>query len=121
VPPHHRAYSGRAMPRPPREDRSNIKDVVLTLKVSKAERALLDRLAAARAAELAKLTGERTTVTVGRYLRWLMMRDAEARGMSPDDDKPQDMPPKTGATPASAEPAPRKKPSIATKAGPKRG
>lgn len=70
------------MARLPREDRSSVKDVVLTLKLSRAERALLDRLAADRAEELARLTGERTPVTVARYLRWLMMRDAEARGMS---------------------------------------
>ncbi|HEU4410673.1 MAG TPA: hypothetical protein VFS43_35790 [Polyangiaceae bacterium] len=50
-----------------------------------------------------------------------MMRDAEARGMSLDDEAPQDAPPKEGAIPAGAGPAARKKPSKAIKAGPKRG
>jgi hypothetical protein len=109
------------MPRPPREDRSDVKDVVLTLKLSKAERALLDRLAADRALELAKLTGERTSVTVARYLRWLMMRDAEARGMSLDDGQRQASAPRAGDTSADSRPTPRRKPSKSAKAGPKRG
>lgn len=109
------------MPRTPREDRSDVKDVVLTLKLSKSERALLDRLAAARAAELAKLTGERTLVTVARYLRWVMMRDAEARGMSLDDVTPQAPPSKESAASADAKAVARKSPAKAAKTGPKRG
>lgn len=69
------------MPRPRKEDRSNVKDTVLTMKLSPRDRAQLHKLLEARTAELLELTGERITVTFASYLRWLMDRDAKARSI----------------------------------------
>jgi hypothetical protein len=104
-----------------REDRASVKNVVLSFKLTEVERALIGRLVKARAEEVRKLTGQRLNITAGSYLRWLVLRDAEARGMSPDDEMPQDAPPKQGAALAGMEPSARKKPSKAAKSGPKRG
>lgn len=76
------------MVRPRKEDRAEVRDVILTLKLSPTERARLDVLCEARAAELFQLTGERIAVTASSYLRGLMERDAQARGLSGQEKPP---------------------------------
>jgi hypothetical protein len=77
------------MPRPKKADRSAVKDVTITLKLSVRERERLRQLMEARAAELFKMTGQHIPVTIAAYLRWLMDRDAEARGLAPISGEPR--------------------------------
>jgi hypothetical protein len=72
------------MARPPKEDRGSVKNVLVAFRVSPNVQALLSRLIEARAEEVARLTGQPLGVTVGSYLSWLILRDAEARGISSD-------------------------------------
>jgi hypothetical protein len=55
---------------------------VYTLRFTQEERALVGRLIEARAAELREATGQDLEVTISSYLRWLIERDAQARGLS---------------------------------------
>jgi hypothetical protein len=107
------------MARPPIEDRSHLKNVVMSFKLTEAERVLIDRLVVARTEEIKKLTGQRLNLTAGSYLRWLVLRDAEARGMMPDDAASEPPPSEESAALADAGPA-RKKPAKAAQGGPKR-
>lgn len=70
------------MGRPKITNRRNVRGVVLTLKLSPAERERLSRLVDARAAELHELTGQHIAVTASSYLRWLLDCDAETRGLT---------------------------------------
>ncbi len=68
--------------RPRIADRETVRSRLVTLKLSPAERQLLDRLTEARADELrAETNGARIEVTASSYLRWLILRDAQARGL----------------------------------------
>jgi hypothetical protein len=109
------------MPRPPKSDRSAIKNTILAIRLSPDERAMFDRLVQARAEELARLAGQPIDVTAASYIRWLILRDGEARGMVVGAGKPQDVPPNEVKTPANAGTTPRAKPAKTTKVGPKRG
>jgi hypothetical protein len=52
-----------------------------TLKFTQEERELVQRLVEARAEELRKAAGQAIEVTIASYLRWLIERDAQARGL----------------------------------------
>jgi hypothetical protein len=69
------------MARPKNADRQKVKNITLTLKLTLAERKRLHQLVEARAEELHKLTGQRIDVSASAYIRWLMDRDAEERGL----------------------------------------
>ena len=71
------------MARPKYANRSEVKTVTLTLKVTKAERKRLNELAAARAKELQERTGQRIAVSASALIRWLMDREADQRGLGP--------------------------------------
>lgn len=58
----------------------------ITFKLTTTEAAWLKRLAAARADEIREQTGQLLDVTVAAYLRWLMHRDAVARGLALDEE-----------------------------------
>jgi hypothetical protein len=89
------------MPRPKKADRSAIKDVTITLKLSGPERERLGQLMEARAAELQKMTGQHIPVTIAAYLRWLMDRDAAERRLAS----------LSGGEPVTPKAPPRRKPS----------
>jgi len=65
------------MPRPPKTDRSTVRDILITLKLSKAEKETLLACVADRSRELEENSGERIEVTASSYLRWLIDRDAK--------------------------------------------
>jgi hypothetical protein len=52
-----------------------------TLKFSAEERELVGRLIASREKELRDATGQDLDVTIASYLRWLIDKDAQARGL----------------------------------------
>jgi helix-turn-helix protein len=66
------------MARPPKQDRSSVATDTLTLRLSPDDRALLDRLVAHRAAELAD---EGIEVTAASFVRGLIRREGKARGL----------------------------------------
>ena len=66
------------MARPPKQDRSSVATDTLTLRLSPDDRAMLDRLVADRAAELAD---EGIEVTAASFVRGLIRREAKARGL----------------------------------------
>ncbi len=66
------------MARPPKQDRSSVATDTLTLRLSPDDRAMLDRLVAHRAAELAE---EGIEVTAASFVRGLIRREAKARGL----------------------------------------
>jgi hypothetical protein len=66
------------MARPPKHDRSSVATDTLTLRLSPDDRAMLDRLVAHRAAELAD---EGIEVTAASFVRGLIRREAKARGL----------------------------------------
>jgi hypothetical protein len=66
------------MARPPKQDRSSVATDTLTLRLSPDDRAMLDRLVAYRAAELAD---EGIEVTAASFVRGLIRREAKARGL----------------------------------------
>jgi hypothetical protein len=86
------------MGRPKKTDRDAVKRKTLTLKLSQPERDQLEQLLQARAAELHKLTGQHIPVSISGYLRWLMDRDAEARGLAPVTTEPPATEPSAGPT-----------------------
>jgi hypothetical protein len=75
------------MGRLPKEDRDAVKSTILAIRLSPVDRALFDRLLKARAEELSRLAGQPLEVTAASYLRWLLLRDAEARGMPPEESE----------------------------------
>lgn len=72
--------------RPRKADRDAVLNKLVSFKVSPNEHALLVRLVEARADEIEAQVGQRMTLTVGAYLRWLMAEDAKRRGVSLDAD-----------------------------------
>jgi hypothetical protein len=66
------------MARPPKQDRSSVATDTLTLRLSPDDRAMLDRLVAHRAAELAD---EGIEVTAASFVRGLIRREAKANGL----------------------------------------
>jgi hypothetical protein len=66
------------MARPLKQDRSSVATDTLTLRLSPDDRAMLDRLVAHRAAELAE---EGIEVTAASFVRGLIRREAKARGL----------------------------------------
>jgi hypothetical protein len=84
--------------RPRREDRASVAEVTLPFRMTKLERATLDRLVTLRGEELA---GEGVSVTASSFLRWLVLREAKARGL--------DMASLAAPSPAPAPPAARKR------------
>jgi hypothetical protein len=84
------------MSRPPKEDRDAVRTSVLTLKLSVRDRAMLGRLAEARAAELRELTGQTIDVTMSGLIRWLAEKEASARGIATTAaDTPADTTPRS--------------------------
>lgn len=79
------------MARPLKEDRDAVRTSALTLKLSIRDRAMLGRLAEARAAEIHALTGQSIDVTMSGLIRWLAEKEAAARGFetkAPADTSP---------------------------------
>jgi hypothetical protein len=72
------------MARPPKEDRDAVRTSVLTIKLSAHDRTLLGRLAESRAEELRKLTGQSIDVSMSSLLRWVVEKEAAARGIASD-------------------------------------
>lgn len=70
------------MGRPRTQDRSKVKDTILTLKLTHAERERLRELVAQREDELAKLTGQRIELSASAFIRWLLDERARAAGDS---------------------------------------
>lgn len=69
------------MARPKKANRDEVRGAIVTLKVTKPERERLRKLVAAREAEIEELTGEHFDVSISQYIRWLLERDAKARGI----------------------------------------
>lgn len=69
------------MARPPLEDRSAVRDSVLTLRLADVDRAALDALIQARRVELAP---EGVDVTAASVVRWLLRTEAKRRGLLSD-------------------------------------
>ena len=65
-----------------RAKRTTGEETNFTLRFSAEERELVGRLVEARAKELREMTGSEVEVTVAGYLRWLVDRDAQARGLA---------------------------------------
>jgi transcriptional regulator with XRE-family HTH domain len=93
------------MTRRPLDPQAGPATETLTLRLSSPDRALLDRLVSLRAAELAP---EGIEVTAASYVRGLIRRDAQARGLSDEPAAGKGKGPRGGAkpkTPADDEPA----------------
>ncbi len=69
------------MGRRAKEDRGAVRTTVVGVKLSEAERSALDHLVEVRSAEIAEVMGERVEATASGVLRWLLLREAKARGM----------------------------------------
>lgn len=67
------------MARPTKEDRSQVADSTLAIRFTEGLRSTLDQLVALRAAELAE-EGV-IDVTAGSFIRWLILKEARARGL----------------------------------------
>jgi hypothetical protein len=92
------------MARPLKQDRSSVATDTLTLRLSPDDRAMLDRLVAHRAAELAD---EGIEVTAASFVRGLIRREAKARGLLDAASGTTTASEKPGATPVpEAEPRP---------------
>ena len=72
---------GAMVPRVARAKRTTGEETTFTLKFSSEERKLVGRLVEARAKELREVAGSEIDVTIASYLRWLIERDAHARGL----------------------------------------
>lgn len=81
------------MGRRPKEDRGEVKTIVVGVKLTEAERAALDRLVEMRSAEIAEVMGERIEATASGVLRWLLVREAKARGVLPSGSSRPPPPP----------------------------
>jgi hypothetical protein len=95
------------MGRQPKEDRSEVKTIVVGVKLTEAEREVLARLVEIRSAEIAKVMGERIEATASGVLRWLLLEAAKARGIPTVAGESKSPPP---------EPEPPARPKAATKA-----
>lgn len=103
----------------PKKDPDDKRGVTLTFKVTSAEHHRLLKLAKTREEEVYQSLGQHFDVTMASYLRWLVDRDAEARGFALED--PTGEPEGVELEPASAAPVgpPEDEPSVATKDAPK--
>jgi hypothetical protein len=70
------------VPRVARPKRTTGSETTFTLKFSPEERELVGRLVEARAKDLREIAGSDVDVTIASYLRWLIERDAQARGLA---------------------------------------
>lgn len=67
----------------PRKPKAGVAaEVTLTLRMTDNDRALLDRLVALRAEELAGMGAEEIDVTAASYVRGLIRREAKAKGLT---------------------------------------
>ena len=71
--------------RPPKTNRSAVRGITITLKMSPAEHRKLHALAADRAREIEELTGQQSEPNVSAYVRWLIDRDGQARAAKRKD------------------------------------
>jgi hypothetical protein len=69
---------GHTVPRP---KRTTGEATTFTVKFSAEERDLVRRLVQARAKDLQEVTGTDVGVSIASYLRWLIERDAQTRGL----------------------------------------
>lgn len=76
----HGSGTGETMPRKPKAGVAA--EVTLTLRMTEHDRALLDRLVALRAEELAELGADEIEVTAASYVRGLIRREAKAKGVT---------------------------------------
>jgi hypothetical protein len=103
------------MPRPPKADRDAVKSIVVGVKLTPAEKAVLDRLVERRADEAEKALGQRFDVNASAYIRWLIAREAKAQGVDPEGlESPEPGPVASKAAPRAK--APAKASSAKTKA-----
>lgn len=86
----------------PRKPKAGVAaEATLTLRMTDADRALLDRLVALRAEELAALGADEIDVTAASYVRSLIRREAKAKGLTaPAAGDAPATPPKRTSTPA---------------------
>jgi hypothetical protein len=82
--------------RPPREDRSLVAEGQLQIRITAAERAVLEELVAIQNREVGAERGAR--VTASSYVRSLIAREARAHGIDPPEAPAP--PAKKGAKPA---------------------
>lgn len=94
--------TGDTMPRKPKAGVPA--EATLTLRMTEADRALLDRLVALRAEELAALGADEIDVTAASFVRSLIRREAKAKGLT--GTAPGDAP----ATPSKPTSAPADEP-----------
>lgn len=93
----------------PRKPKAGVAaEVTVTVRMTEHDRAILDRLVAMRAEELAELGADEIEVTAASYLRALVRREGKAKGVT--------APPVTSAPPAA--PAPRPDAAQPVKAAP---
>lgn len=74
-----------AMARPPKENRAEVRTKLLTFRVSEAEREQWHKLAAAYVEDMKRTHGIEIDGGLTSYVRFLINRDAQARGL---DAKP---------------------------------
>lgn len=108
------------MGRRPKEDRGEVKTIVVGVKLTEAERAALDRLVEMRSAEIAEVVGERIEATASGVLRWLLVREAKARGVliggnsrppTPPEPEPPDRPRSPSKASSAKTPATKGRPA----------
>ncbi len=108
------------MPRPPRADRDTVKTWFLNVRLAAEDRDLLEQSIRARELELSRFAGQPLEVSAAAYVRWLIRRDAAARGFVRDESAEAEPEPKAEVEPtrpkARQAPAPK-----ASKAGPGKG
>lgn len=93
----------------PRKPKSNVAAVeTLTLRLTSADRALLDRLVAKRRAKLAEMGAEEADVTAASLVRALIRREAKAEGITTAPPVPSGAPPPSAAPVALEATAPRR-------------
>lgn len=90
------------MPRPPKADRDAVKSIVVGVKFSAPERAVLDRLVSQRAGELERLAGgQKIDMSASAFIRWLVAKEAKEQEIDPSSLES----PEPG--PVAARPAPK--------------
>lgn len=70
------------MARPKIADRSAVRSVIVTLKLSEAERQRLSDLVKLRADEIADKTGQQIDLSASAFIRWLLDERADAVGLT---------------------------------------
>jgi hypothetical protein len=95
------------MGRQPKQDRGEVKTIVVGVKLTEGEREALGRLVEMRSDEIEEMMGERIEATASGVLRWLLVKEAKARGIP------------TGAGESRPPPPPEPEPPARPKAAPK--